>query len=310
MGKETHPDSGRGRRKARRAVLEKQISLAYLLIALFFISASLFTYQVALTRVFSPMLRYHFVFLVISVAIFGLGIGGYIAYTYARKMQGRNLSAYLAAWPTVLAAAFILAFSLIYKLPFLHMYVLYSAIATLPFVAWSWDAYSRTDVINSDVQGGSKIISIDGGSNSEMIQFDGRLAKVQEFRSDLGYLPFGFGDTGKVLLIGPGGGKDILLALLGGSSEIHAVEINSGSVRMARKYAAFNGNIYDRGEVMLHIQDGRNFVKQTNQQYDVIYLAQVMTEVAETVGYALAENYIYTTEAITANQVSSTCRFC
>ncbi len=127
---------------------------------------------------------------------------------------------------------------------------------------------------------------------------DGRLAKVQELQSDLGYLPFGFGDMGKVLLISPGGGKDILLALLGGSSEIHAVEINSGSVRMARKYAVFNGNIYDRWEVTLHIQDGRNFVKQTNQRYDVIYLAQVMTEVAETVGYALAENYIYTTEAL------------
>jgi SAM-dependent methyltransferase len=421
MGKETHPGSGGGRGKAKKAVLENQISLAYLLIALFFISASLFTFQVALTRVFSPMLRYHFVFLVISVAIFGLGIGGYIAYAYARKKQGRNLSAYLAAWPTVLAAALVLAFSLIYKLPFLHVYVLYGAIATLPFVAggffislvfisyplsshrlyfadllgaaaggisavvtmnrlgltntvllavglalvsslllsvallglkqaiphaimvvlvtlvalyqpfvteferrftgyftsplnslfrfrqaneghsidsWSWDAYSRTDVINSAAEVSSKIISIDGESNSEMIQFDGHLAEVQELRSDLGYLPFGFGNTGKVLLIGPGGGKDILLALLGGSSEIHAVEINSGSVRMARKYAAFNGNIYDREEVTLHIQDGRNFVKQTNERYDVIYLAQVMTEVAETVGYALAENYIYTKEAL------------
>jgi hypothetical protein len=88
------------------------------------------------------------------------------------------------------------------------------------------------------------------------------------------------------------------LALLGGSSEIHAVEINSGSVRMARKYGAFNGNIYDREEVTLHIQDGRNFVKQANERYDVIFLAQVMTEVAETVGYALAENYIYTKEAL------------
>ena len=48
--------------------------LAPIMIGLFLTSISLFTYQVTLTRVFSPILRYHFVFLVTSMAIFGLGI--------------------------------------------------------------------------------------------------------------------------------------------------------------------------------------------------------------------------------------------
>lgn len=409
------------RRKKVRKDLIEQIPILPLLVSLFLVSASLFIFQVTITRVFSPILRYHFVFLLTSMAIFGLGVGGFIVYRLAKKTKTSQLKLNLPLWLLLLASSYILSFSLIYKLPFMNFYPLYSIIAALPFVVggifianvfmlmsnyshqlyfadlmgagigsllvvvlinqwgpvntmlvitgfailsalllsfylwekqqivvvigialsfgligayqpgvrqfekrftgyytsplttlstlrsansshsikdWTWDAYSRTDVIETESSQGAKIVSIDGGSNSEMIQFDGDFSKVQHLKSDLNYLPFAVGKNEKALLIGPGGGKDILLALLAGSKDIHAVEINGGSVRIVQKYAAYNGDIYGRDEVTLHIQDGRNFVKQTNEQYDIIYLAQVMTEVAETVGYALAENYIYTKEAI------------
>ena len=391
------------------------------LVSLFLVSSSLFIYQVTLTRAFSPMLRYHYVFLIISLAIFGMGIGGFLAYHFAQRTSTHRLRAQLPALPTVLASTFVVVFALIYKLPFIQLYFLYGVIATLPFITGgffialiffsqplrshelyfadllgaavggavavislnhfglmntvllvsvlalaasiflsvsllkkkqtipyavtavllvlaillqpavsafeqrftgyftspftaltrmrqandahtiltrSWDAYSRTDVIENERYPDRKFLTIDGGSNSAMMRFDGRLTSVSELRSELNYLPFGFGATSDVLLIGPGGGKDILMALLGGSSEIHAVEINSGSVWLTREYAYFNGNIYDRKEVTLHIQDGRNFMKQTQERYDVIYLAQVVTQVAESVGYALAENFIYTKQAL------------
>lgn len=400
----------------------RRIPIIALLPCLSLVSASLFIYQVTLTRVFSPMLRYHFVFLVTSMAIFGLGIGGYIAYRLDGRKRKTASALRLPEWLMILAASYILSFSLIYKLPFLDFYVVYSIIAALPFLAggvfismvfkifssqsyklyfadllgaglgsvtvvffinqwgivntvliaigftvisslvlsfymldkkemvvpisiavilgvagiyqpgirqfeerftgyftspltslstfrsanaahslldWNWDAYSRTDLIKTGTFRQSRIVSIDGGSNSEMIRFDGDLSKVSWLKQDLNYLPFETGSNRKTLLIGPGGGKDILLAILAGSRDIQAVEINNGSVRMAEKYASYNGGIYNRKEVTLHVQDGRNFVKQAPAgSYDLIYLAQVMTDATETVGFALAENFIYTKEAV------------
>jgi len=51
-----------------------------LLLSVALLSASVLAFEVALTRVFSVVLRYHFAFLVISIAVCGLGVGGYAAH--------------------------------------------------------------------------------------------------------------------------------------------------------------------------------------------------------------------------------------
>ncbi|MGM0366897.1 MAG: spermine synthase, partial [Actinomycetota bacterium] len=407
--------------KLKKDNLNRSISLPPLLVSLFLVSVSMFVFQVVLTRVFSPMLRYHYVFMVTSMAIFGLGIGGMIVYRLSRKNTQEQLISRLPGWLLLLSASYIGVFSLIFKLPFMNLFVFYSLLAAIPYIVggifistifkimpedshrlyfadlfgagigslgvvifmnqlgvantillvsgfalisalvlawrlknsnlrlasivfmavlvlvgsyqpgveqfesrfrgyftspmtslarirmtnlehkledWSWDAYSRTDVIDTSNDNKSKVVTIDGGANSQMLRFDGDLSKMEYLREDLNYLPFDMGKNEKVLLIGPGGGKDIVLALLAGSKDIDAVEISGGSVDMVKRYAQYNGDIYGRDEVDTFIQDGRNFVKQSGEQYDIIYLAQVMTGVAETTGYALAENFIYTKEAI------------
>ena len=49
------------------------------------IAAAVLGYEVALTRVFGTVLRYHFAFLVISMALCGLGLGGYAAHLVRQK---------------------------------------------------------------------------------------------------------------------------------------------------------------------------------------------------------------------------------
>ena len=53
--------------------------------AVAFIAAAVLGYEVALTRVFGTVLRYHFAFLVISMALCGLGLGGYAAHLARQK---------------------------------------------------------------------------------------------------------------------------------------------------------------------------------------------------------------------------------
>src|SRR5260370_17497210 len=54
--------------------------------------------ELALTRLFSAVLFYHFAFLAISIALLGLGAGGVFAYLFKTKLAGistRELAAYL-----------------------------------------------------------------------------------------------------------------------------------------------------------------------------------------------------------------------
>src|SRR5256885_16763241 len=54
--------------------------------------------ELALTRLFSVVLFYHFAFLAISIALLGLGAGGVFAYLFKTVLAGistRKLAAYL-----------------------------------------------------------------------------------------------------------------------------------------------------------------------------------------------------------------------
>lgn len=159
-----------------------------------------------------------------------------------------------------------------------------------------WAAFSRLDLLGDDDET-SRVIFTDGGAGTRLYRFDGSLESIDYLRGDLNFLPFILRERAKTLIIGPGGGKEVLLALLGGSTDIDAVEVNPGMFEIARRFADFAGNIYDRPEVSAIVADGRGFAERSSERYDIIFLPLVLTQAAEAQGYALAENYVFTREA-------------
>ena len=97
-----------------------------------------------------------------------------------------------------------------------------------------------------------------------------------------------------------GGGPDIDRSLLLGASSITAVDINSALLDvMTSKYSEFTGNLFTRPTVNLKHSEGRSFLQQSKSKYDLIQLTGVDTFSALSGGaYVLAENYIYTTDAL------------
>lgn len=85
------------------------------------------------------------------------------------------------------------------------------------------------------------VLTIDGAANSPMYEFGGRVESLEKFKVDPGYLPFAIGSNNKTLLIGPGGGRDVLYALAGGSKDIAAVEINTSSIDAVKAFGEYNG---------------------------------------------------------------------
>ncbi len=159
-----------------------------------------------------------------------------------------------------------------------------------------WSPFARVDVVEtSDTR--MKLVFTDGGAGSYMVRFDGDLTEVGWLRQQTEYLPFTVGPLERTLVIGAGAGKDVLQALLAGSEEVTAVEVNPAIVEATRAFSDYNGNILDRPEVDTIVTDGRNFTERTGDQYDLIYLNVVYTQAAEPASAALTESYIFTEEA-------------
>ncbi len=103
-----------------------------------------------------------------------------------------------------------------------------------------------------------------------------------------------------VLIIGPGGGRDVLFALAGGAKHVTGVEINPliANDVMRGKYAGQSGNLYSDPRVQIVVDEGRSFVSRTEHKYDMIQASLVDTWAATAAGaFALTENTLYTIEA-------------
>ncbi|MFL6381989.1 MAG: hypothetical protein ACJ72S_11965, partial [Nitrososphaeraceae archaeon] len=114
------------------------------------------------------------------------------------------------------------------------------------------------------------------------------------------YMPFEISSANNnTLVIGSGGGEDILVALAGGAKNVTAVELNPLIISAAKRFGgSLAGNLYDRKDVHLFIDDGRRFISSTNSKYDKIVIKLVDSWAAQLAGgYALSENYLYTVEA-------------
>lgn len=99
----------------------------------------------------------------------------------------------------------------------------------------------------------------------------------------------------RVAVIGAGGGTEVLSALRHGAREVVAVELNPQMVDVVRRWS----DVYEDRRVRVVTAEGRRFVRESRERYDVIQLAMVGTHGASTGGMqAVSESYLYTVEAM------------
>src|SRR5205814_4829095 len=146
-------------------------------------------------------------------------------------------------------------------------------------------------------------MDIDSAASTPILHVDAQLSNAQYLRYELTALAYhlaalqpGF----KALVIGPGGGRDLVSALVFGASHVDGVEINPiiANDVMRGRFLGFSGGIYSHPRVSIAIDDGRSFVRRSTERYDVIQASLVDTWAATAAGaYTLTENTLYTVEA-------------
>jgi spermidine synthase len=170
-----------------------------------------------------------------------------------------------------------------------------------PWVAYArWNALSRVEV---DDQGVNKVIVIDADASTYLMNTDAK-DMTPKWRHDLMAAPSSLANvlrpTGNYAIIGPGGGVDILRAVANGSPNVTGIEINPIIVNdiMRGRYADYTHHLYTRPEVHINVADGRSWVRNSREQYDVLQMTLVDTWASTAAGaFALSENNLYTTEA-------------
>ncbi len=140
----------------------------------------------------------------------------------------------------------------------------------------------------------------DGDSMSVITRYDGDLESLAYMGDMTAALPYQLLDEPKVLILGAGGGTDVLMALYFGAREIDAVEVNPLIKELVEyEYADFAGNLYGNDRIKLHLGEARGFVTRQTVQYDLIQVALLDSFSASGSGVqTLNESYLYTVEAM------------
>jgi len=171
-----------------------------------------------------------------------------------------------------------------------------------PVIAERWDALGRIRVFahSAAVRG----IDIDGAANMLLHRVrgdwrEGPPATAPEFALDLRPLVRALAPE-RVLVVGAGGGSEVMQAKWGGAQRVDAVEVNAGLNKMLTHgaQAAFFGHLYESAGVEVHSADARVYARQHPAAFDLIISRSSNTFAALSSGaFALAENYLFTVEA-------------
>jgi spermidine synthase len=113
-------------------------------------------------------------------------------------------------------------------------------------------------------------------------------------------LPYQLLDRPEALVLGAGGGYDVLLALHNGAARVDAVELNPQMLGLLQgAFAAYSGNLFEHERVSWHVAEARGYVSRSERQYDLVQVAMLDSPAVAGAGaHALSENYVYTVEAI------------
>jgi hypothetical protein len=164
-------------------------------------------------------------------------------------------------------------------------------------VKTEWNSFSRIDVVEGGAGGEGLVakVFIDGGAGTNIISWDGKTESRQELSTWMQYLPFKMMQDPKVLVIGSGGGRDVVASLVSGSKDVTSVEINPIIYETVKSYGDRAGNVYSHEYVRSYVDEGRSFITRSSEKYDIVYVPFVDTWASvSSGGLSVSENFLYT----------------
>ncbi|HOX45718.1 MAG TPA: hypothetical protein PK668_19110 [Myxococcota bacterium] len=167
-------------------------------------------------------------------------------------------------------------------------------------LAEAWNTISRVDVIEHRAGGRvQRSVLIDAGTAvTRLAHPGGPIAELGPTQDEEAFF-LQLLARPRVLVVGSGGGREVLLALRNGAAQVVGVEINPAiNELVAERMADFTGGLYQDPRVVVHTDEARSFIRRDSTRYDLIHLPHTISNAAMSSGsLSLAENHLMTREA-------------
>ena len=140
---------------------------------------------------------------------------------------------------------------------------------------------------------------VDGEGPATIVRYDGAPESVAYLDFMTEALPYHLLSRPRVLVLGAGGGAQVLLALYHDAAAVDAVEVDPAVVSLvAERFADFSGGIYAAEGVGLHVADARAFAAAGRAGYDLIQVPILDSFTAAVGGVrGIGGSALYTREA-------------
>lgn len=167
-----------------------------------------------------------------------------------------------------------------------------------------WNSFSQITVgVSGEPDNHWIFIDADAATRlwSGSIAADGWRAPLRIPEVRVAALAYALRHDGTALIIGPGGGTDVISALRAGAPRVVGVEVNPIIVNdvVRGRFAEYSGDLYRNPRVQVVVDEGRSYVRRAPEQFATVQATLVDTWAASSSGaFSCSENNLYTVEAL------------
>jgi len=142
-------------------------------------------------------------------------------------------------------------------------------------------------------------LDIDADAATVITRHNGDIGRFAYLKDDVINAAYLVQPPADVAVVGVGGGRDILSALLFGARHIRGIEINPAIFEvLTDKFADFSGHLDRQPGVSLVNAEARSYINHSSDRYDLVQISLIDTWAATAAGgLTLTENRLYTVEA-------------
>jgi hypothetical protein len=142
-------------------------------------------------------------------------------------------------------------------------------------------------------------LDIDSYAGTELTAFSGEPAEVAHLKYDVTNMAHYLRPDSRVIVVGTGGGRDVLSALAFNQKTVTGVEINDGILDLVnRRFGDFTGHLDRHPRVRFVNDEARSYIARLEDRADIIQISLIDTWAATASGaFVLTENSLYTVNA-------------
>ena len=142
-------------------------------------------------------------------------------------------------------------------------------------------------------------MTIDATAETVLTAFDGDLDNLEHLKYDITNLAHYIRSDSKVLVVGTGGGRDVLSALAFEQKSVVGIEINEDIIdAVNQRFGDFTGHLHRNHRVTFINDEARSWISRQKDSFDIIQVSLIDTWAATAAGaFVLTENSLYTVEA-------------